>query len=124
MGYYVYGGGTMKIKKENFQKVLDTIKEKYEWVNTETIEDAFSAFGFEPSIDQKSGDMTHCWFPDEKWRGCEEFLESLAPFVENGSHMEFTGEDGEKWRSSFFNGKYYETQGVTTYPGDPYDKEE
>lgn len=43
---------------------------------------------------------------------CEQWLECLAPYVDNGSELAFWGEDGEIWGYRFENGKLIYTEGV------------
>ena len=47
-------------------------------------------------------------FYGEKLGDDEIFLSALAPYVEDGSYLEFEGEDGYSWRWSFKNGKLVE----------------
>jgi hypothetical protein len=48
--------------------------------------------------------------------GCEEtFLCALAPFIESESHIYWSGEDGDKWKNSFTNGKMFYHKAKTIY---------
>ena len=119
MGYYANGGGALRIKQEHFDEIVAACNRKFSWMNAENIEDVFSDWGYE--LDFVSGDIAWVWFPEGKLGHMEDFFEIIAPYTENGSMLDFTGEDGALWRSSFYNRKYYETGGVVTYPGDPYE---
>lgn len=125
MGYYAYGGGPLYIKHENFQKIVDALRNRCQWMREEDITDigdAFDKFGF--TLGFTNENVTYCYYDEEKWHSDDsEFLFStIAPYVDNGSHMDFTGEDDAHWRSSFFCGQWIETEGLLTYPGDPYDE--
>lgn len=130
MGYYANGGGQMHINKENFDALVEAY---HNWTkqggydtsdSVRSVDDMFDNECFTDIDYGDSGNIEWLFFPEEKWRYTSEFLEMIAPFVENGSHMEFTGEDGEMWRVSYLDHKYYETSGVVTFPGDPYEEEE
>lgn len=47
-----------------------------------------------------------------------EWLEALAPYVEDGSYLDFADDDDRSisWRLGFLNGKLGEFMGVVTYP--------
>ena len=120
MGYYANGGGQLNIRQENFQNIIDACKEKFDWMGGCTnIEKVFDAWGFE--VDFQDGNIFWAWYPEEKYSSTDDFFEAIAPYVDNNSMLDFTGEDGAMWRCSFKDGKFYESDGVVTYPGDPYE---
>lgn len=122
MGYYANGGGALIIKAENVPKVVDAVRKHFDWLEATDIDRIFEQFGFE--IDFDGEEVSGAWYPENKWHDDDvsELFETIAPYVENKSYLDFSGEDGSHWRSSFFCGQYIETQGYVTYPGDPYDE--
>lgn len=124
MGYDANGSGELIIKRENFDKVVEAY---HEWTGadgwqtqlTSNIEAVFNDQGFEISFD-KNGNTEWVDFLYEKYHEQSAFIKMLAPWIENGSSIDFTGEDGAMWRISVFNHKFYETDGVVIFPGDPY----
>lgn len=76
-----------------------------EWNYDETcksVEDIMHALGFETEILQ-SGDLEIVGFKGEM--GDEDFfLEDLAPFVEDGSYIEWINDDDLVWKYTFLQG--------------------
>lgn len=48
----------------------------------------------------------------------EEILNSIAPYVEHGSFIEFEGEDGYLWRYVFTHGEMHEVSGKIVWEDD------
>jgi hypothetical protein len=48
----------------------------------------------------------------------------IAPMVEDGSFLEYRGEDGDIWRWVFRGGKCYERGAIITWPELPAEKED
>lgn len=67
-----------------------------------------SDFGY--SVDTLANGGVSCIFleHDEFCYDDEALFEVIAPFVKEGSYIQFAGEDGSIWRYSFKNGKYVE----------------
>jgi len=60
-------------------------------------------------FDVKDGEIVGTSFEWEKYTSAEKDLfEALAPYVVDGSYLEWNGEDGTKWRFVFTNGKMEE----------------
>jgi len=60
-------------------------------------------------FDVTDQDIVGCCFEWEKYTSCEKDLfQALAPYVVGGSYVEWRGEDGERWRFVFSNGKMEE----------------
>jgi hypothetical protein len=59
--------------------------------------------GFELSIDGADGVIEATGY-DSKVGQELIFLTAAAPWVEDGSHFEWTGEDGSQWRWAFIKG--------------------
>lgn len=118
-----------KIKREHFKDALKAIKalvaqdnkksggsfkggktiEKFfawtendEILNAKTVMDALLAWRWEVEIDDDG--INNISFTGEKLGDDIHLFEAIAPFVEVGSYIEMTGEDGGHWRW-MFNGK-------------------
>ena len=133
MGYYMNQVEcNFRIKKENIQKAWDSlislfrIEEKpikdasgshYAWINTndvlnaETFEDAMCEIMWDLETSE-NGDIDYICFNGEKYGGDEDIiLGSIAPYVEDGSYIIMQGEEGERWKWKFTNGKVEEING-------------
>lgn len=65
-------------------------------------------------IDDQSGNLRIIGFNGTM--GDEEiFLNSIAPYVENDSYIEFIGEQYEMWRFHFVDGKMYYEEGYLSW---------
>lgn len=122
MGYNVSQcSSKFKMKKENVPAAWAALKEYCKqpcefkslqnWVQKAAAQSCFEdslgvfdfAIGSSPSA---KGDYDEIEFVSETWSGYEvDHLSSIAPFVEEGSYIEFHGEDGEMWRIVFSAGK-------------------
>lgn len=119
MGYYVnVNGGTFNFDKGATDKIIKAIKdgiktkkitqESYVDFNTvleaESIEDVLGEFRFELCLN-KDDRYEIDYFSGEKFGGYEESLfKCIAPYVNDG-YIEYLGEDGERWRYIFKNGR-------------------
>ena len=73
-----------------------------------TPEDMFySHGGFRVTRDAK-GSITHLLYVGNKYTGRQEFLQEIAPYVKDGSRLEFLGEDGHRWALEFRKGTMVE----------------
>lgn len=71
--------------------------------NLKTLTEILSSLGFDVSCDSVGnidGLSYNNKIGDESY-----FLESIAPFVRDGSYINWRGEDGEMWRNEFHDGK-------------------
>lgn len=120
MGYCISQIGTnFEILSENKQKALNALKDYFKnnnnkddilhyhpWVDEDklflsnTLEDALYECRWEVDIDD-NGDISYISFIGEKYGDDEQYLNSIAPFVEKDSYIEFSGEDGELFRWIF-----------------------
>lgn len=59
-------------------------------------------------------------YTDEPTRSYDEetYLAAIAPYIENGSHLDFEGEDGYRWRYAFRDGEMTQYDGFTVYEDD------
>lgn len=67
---------------------------------------ALEALDFDNEFND-DGDCISIRYSCEKSGDEETILKRLAPFVEDGCFIEFCGEDGEKWRYFFSQGKLW-----------------
>lgn len=134
MGYYMEQvGSNFTIKKENIQKAWDSLVElfkiekksihdssgyHYSWIDTEsvlnarTFEEAMSESRWDVETNPLDGDIIDIYFNGEKYGGDETIiLSSIAPYVENDSYIIMQGEEGERWKWKFINGKIEEISG-------------
>jgi len=49
----------------------------------------------------------------------DEMCKQIAPYVEDGSYIEMSGEDGAMWRWVFKHGECHEISAVITWPDVP-----
>lgn len=122
MGYYACGGGPLIIKKENLHKVFNALLEfKPEWLIADGCDEceAFGWVGLEVEV-EPDGSISSAYYEYEKLDDdLDAALGKIAPFVENGSHIDMRGEDDSLWRWRFHNQELYELKGVVIYPEDP-----
>ena len=79
-----------------------------------TMQDVLTEVGFDMVFSPRDNDLISVHY-DNKTGQEELFLEALAPFVREGSYIEWNGEDGAKWRNEFRDGKMYTKSGVTVW---------
>lgn len=116
MGYYIQQRETqMRIKAENFSKVVEAINNYslpdsiiywnvasiYPFVD---IAEAMNYIGFAIDIDDQTGDIIDMKYINDKLGDLDDALKYIAPFVEDGCYIEFSGEEGDLWRYVFSNG--------------------
>ena len=107
MSYSAKGQGPMRILKESFPDLLEEIGygvEEGKTVTKEQVKDAFENEGFTPFFDDE-GNIKKLLFTYNVLMYAEEFLEKIAPWVEDGSSMDFEGEDGDCWEWEFTDGE-------------------
>lgn len=122
MGYCIEMiDSSFKIKKENAQLALDSLKDfcrnnpYLKWVSNDTVihsEDIVEAFDEirYPLITDENGDYVIEYFSGEKYGNCENIFNSMAEYIEEGSYVDFEGEDGCKFRFLISNGMCKETK--------------
>ncbi|ALY10603.1 hypothetical protein FDH86_gp068 [Arthrobacter phage Tank] len=84
--------------------------------NLHTVEDIMQEVGFQDNEMTAEG-FRLGWY-DSKTGGEEHFLRALAPFVDEGSYVEWEGEDRAKWRNVFRGGEMLTQTGTVTYEED------
>lgn len=115
MGYYIKQRNTQfVIRKKNFEKVIEAINklEPGGWVSSEAqtskdIEEVFEAWRWNVYMDQK-GNIVNIDFNGEKAGDDSKLFHAVAPYVEDGSFIEMSGEEGEIWRWTFRDGEMIE----------------
>ena len=127
MGYAIYGGGSMRIKKENFEAVNRALLAKWpDLKQTYECTDPFcllAACGFDEFDCDGEGNLAHLYICDRKLWDQAETLEAISPYVEE-ARLEMTGEDSEKWLWAIKDHEFYECNAIIRYDGDPFEKEE
>ena len=118
MGYYMdMIESRLWIKKENENKALKAIKNAVRngkitsWIierdveKSDNLQDAMTACRWEIEKLVNDNGYGRVYFDGEKLGDDYQLFEVLAPFVEDGSYIEMSGEDGCLWRWVFENGK-------------------
>lgn len=88
----------------------------YSWMpedydaHAESVADVLEMLGFECLADSTGTRITG-WY-QEKMGDERVFLNALAPYVPDGSYLEWRGEDFRAWRYFFSNGTMIEQQGT------------
>ena len=124
MGYYMTQGDTkFAINKTKISDVLAAIKsipdEGYGWVDgsyvsAENIDDAFDDWRWAPHYSE-NGNINGLDFIGQKSGDDLVLFTAIAPFVEDGSYIVMTGEDGFVWRWLFKGGKITEQAGSMVF---------
>lgn len=120
MGYCVeISETTFNFDKSNSNEILDKVKKDFKdyddkelrWIDksdilqAETIEELFNAFRLELTFNEGKDIYEIDYMSGEKLGGYElDFYKCIAKFI-NDSYIEYLGEDGEKWRYVFKDGK-------------------
>ena len=120
MSYYMScGGGSMSIKSENFPAIKSAVEKRFEQgFEVASLKELFAWFGFD--YDEE---LHGIYFDCAELTDQEEFLETIAPWVEDHSRIEMTGEDDERWLWCFKDHEFFECNGTVIYHDDPYGKE-
>lgn len=80
-----------------------------------SLKDVLSEAGWPAEIDSDTGDICSLYFDGEKLGSEEEWMGILAPYVENGSYIEVSGEEDSIWRWCFNNGKLETKEAVLAW---------
>ena len=127
MSYYANGGGSFHVNKENFEAIKEAVRlwmqdDCEEWEPHEDIDVFFSDFGFDVELND-DGNIEDVYYPENDISYTDDFLKIIAPYVEDGSRLYMTGEDGDHWLWCFKDHRFYECQGIVIYERDPYEEE-
>ena len=71
-------------------------------IKAKNISEALEEFRYEPNFN-KDGDITDLCFTGEKLGDDEELFTLIAPYIESGSFLQFSGEENCNWRWCFEN---------------------
>lgn len=130
MGYCItMTESNFTIKKENFEKALQSLKEvfipenmtcydyvggkkypHFSWVDAKTVleskelGEALEEIRYAPTYND-NGDICNVEFTGEKYGDEKVFFTALAPYVESDSYLSFEGEDGAEWIWKFNHGE-------------------
>ena len=74
--------------------------------------------------DDEAGNIAAIGFNGENPGDTFEMFQRIAPMVDDGCYLEFSGEDGSLWRWVFKNGKCHEINAMITWPEVPKESEE
>jgi hypothetical protein len=91
------------------EPISDSSGSHFSWVDNQfyklnTIQELMAEFRWKPTTGE-NGDLIDLEFTGQKLGDDEEFFDVIAPFVESGSYIEVEGEDNDKWRWVFKDGK-------------------
>jgi hypothetical protein len=113
MGYCITQvDSSFKIKEENLKPAYKAVKEQmadraYHW-NSEgwmkglrDLVAVLEEWRYEAELDDETGDIVGLQFSGEKLGDEFQLFQVIAPFVEAGSYLEISGEDGTVWRWVF-----------------------
>lgn len=112
-------GGAPAVKPADSASVAASPDKWFSWMqwNYDEVEtsaqDIIKSLGFE--VDELPDGGFEVYAYDSKVGSEKHFMEALAPFVEDGSEMAWTGEDNEMWRWLFTNGEMIEQSAVITW---------
>lgn len=116
------------IKADNVSKALDAIREfiaddantRFAWVDmlslrsARTFETAMKAWRWHAEW-TLNGDVRGLFFRGEKLGNDIFLFQVIAPYVQPGSYIEMSGEDGALWRWYFDGIKVIEEEGTITW---------
>ena len=134
MGYYCNSiDSSFYVKKENVPKMINAYISKFHIASPPTKNQAetekflvnmFQINGMEITYD-KSDNIDCVWYEYGKLHSdLEDFLDTIAPYVEDLSYITLIGEDSSIWQYVFHDGKMDEYDAVITFPGSPLEKQD
>lgn len=104
--------GPPGIEEKDVYKICDT---KDEGGMQNLLDEAFGFSGYGIDYDDE-GNVVDVCFNNEKWHDDTLFFDVFAKFVEKGSYIEMSGEDGEMWRMVFDGEHCREVNAVISWP--------
>lgn len=139
MGYHInLTEADFRIDAENTRDALDTIRElmadpsadrhgysaqsgrHFSWLNNATpedwdsLQDAMADWRFPVELDDDQN-VVDIRFSGQKIGDENQLFDVIAPYVEDGSYLEFRGEDGDVWRLVFDDDSVEEVQDTTKF---------
>ena len=125
MGYYAHSyESDFLIMKKNFISLKAAIGETFSyngnWWDKLSIKDVLSECGFCCEFNHE-GDVESFWYEEQKFYSSDikTLFDTIAPFVVEGSHISFIGEDDCLWAYYFDGATCKEYDAVVVYPGMP-----
>jgi hypothetical protein len=114
MGYHVFTSDSkFFIKEKNIKPALKAVRKE--------LDSSYRSL-FEAMVEQRweidpddEDNIDHICFTGENLWDADKILKIIAPYVDSGSFIEMTGEDGDKWRYCFNNGEMKEIQAKITW---------
>ena len=114
MGYYVYTTEcAWSIPAKNIRAALSAVTGGEQ--TNQTLEQFVADVGFE--CETWDGNF-HIYGYGDKSRDEEELIRAIAPYSQEGSYMDFLGEQDERYRFKVVDGKLKTYYGVTKWIGD------
>lgn len=105
----------LKYMKEHKEDWYVGFKKKNVVLKNSTLSELLHMFGYEVEEDVFHG-IADMYYEYDKVYGDEiGIMFSIAPFVVNGSYLDWVGEDNTMWRWLFENGTVREQSAVITY---------
>ena len=96
----------------------------YSWMNLSaeafrnrsipTLEEAMTEWRYHPDTDG-NGNIVDLYFDGEKIGDEDQMFAAIAPFVRQGSYLDFRGEEGAVWRWEFNGQTFVEKTGRVVY---------
>lgn len=92
----------------------------FSWMNNadpdewETLEDAMASWGYPIETDDE-GNVIDIRFHGQKIGDEDQLFDAIAPYVEDGSYIEMTGEDDYVWRWVFNGNRVEEVEGEVVF---------
>ena len=120
MSYYVTNTNTeIRIPAEKIPAMMDAVNKEFCTSFTD-VRKMLGHFGYSDYDAEPDGSLTYFSREYDKWNADSEgFLYTIGPYVDEGSYLDFVGEDGSAWRF-YFNGKCAaEYNGHMVYTGCP-----
>ena len=128
MGYYVSSEGVITVPAENLDAACQALVDlkrggssrtekkpaSYDVVYS-TTQEILEELGFDTGITEDGSLKLFGFGYDNEIGAGDVFVEALAPYVSEDSEMIWTGEDAEKWRWTFKDGKMIVQNAVITW---------
>ncbi len=122
MGYLVDMSINLYIAKDQLAGLYEAMKaynEAHNCANAGDVVSELGEWGFESSVNDKTGDIEAIRWAGQKWRDQEDLFILMAPFVTTGSTVRCVGEDAHVWGYEFLNGKLWGTTCQMVLDGTP-----
>lgn len=105
-----FGGGT----EVKWYSWMNNSAEDFRNRNIESLEKALGEWGYYPETDE-AGNITDLYFDGGKMGDEDQMFEAIAPFVRQGSYLDFRGEEDAVWRWEFTGQSMIEKSGRVVF---------